>query len=123
MQEKYIENLERQVVLADSQVCIALLTLLQQELTGYMRGGWMLRKAWRSYQHTYNQILQLHRRTFGNNPSGFHSMCSIASLSDTSPSSETAGPRPGPDSSPSGLRSSLSMLFSFAGLTTEPQTP
>lgn len=69
-QSEYVRKLERQVVLADSQVCAALLTLLQQELGGYVRGGWMLRKAWRVYQHTYNQILQLYRRTFGSSPSG-----------------------------------------------------
>ncbi|XP_075230787.1 tetratricopeptide repeat protein 39C-like [Lycorma delicatula] len=58
-------RLEEQIILADSQVCIALLTFLQQDVSGYMRGGWVLRKAWKVYQHTYQQILQLYRRTFG----------------------------------------------------------
>ncbi|XP_014213926.1 tetratricopeptide repeat protein 39C-like [Copidosoma floridanum] len=145
---EYVKKLERQVVLADSQVCAALLTLLQQEITGYVRGGWMLRKAWRVYQHTYNQILQLYRRTFGSAPSGFTSICSTPSgngngptsllQSPTSPTSPTSswsipswngssvGSAPLPStssSSPSGLRSSLSMLFSLAGITTEQQTP
>lgn len=52
-------------MLADSQVCIALLTFLQQDISGYMRGGWALRKAWKVYQHTYNQILELYKKTFG----------------------------------------------------------
>ncbi|OAD58484.1 Tetratricopeptide repeat protein 39C, partial [Eufriesea mexicana] len=64
----YVNKLEKQIVFADSQVCSAILTLLQQELTGYVRGGWMLRKAWRVYQHTHSQILQLHQRTFGSSP-------------------------------------------------------
>lgn len=64
--------MERQIVLADSQVCSAILTLLQQELTGYVRGGWMLRKAWRVYQHAHSQILQLYYRTFGSNPWGMY---------------------------------------------------
>lgn len=69
-QKDYVNKLERQIVLADSQVCSAILTLLQQELTGYVRGGWILRKAWRVYQHAYTQISQLYRRTFGTNPTG-----------------------------------------------------
>ncbi|KAG8232492.1 hypothetical protein J437_LFUL011261 [Ladona fulva] len=58
------EHLEQQVILADSQVCVALLTFLQQDLSGYVKGGWVLRKAWKVYQHTYAQILQLYRKTF-----------------------------------------------------------
>uniref|UniRef100_A0A1B6CUZ4 Tetratricopeptide repeat protein 39C n=1 Tax=Clastoptera arizonana TaxID=38151 RepID=A0A1B6CUZ4_9HEMI len=59
------QRLEEQIMLADSQVCIALLTFLQQDISGYMRGGWALRKAWKVYQHTYNQILELYKKTFG----------------------------------------------------------
>ncbi|XP_046659988.1 tetratricopeptide repeat protein 39C-like [Homalodisca vitripennis] len=58
-------RLEQQVILADTQVCLALLTFLQQDMSGCVRGGWLLRKAWRVYQHTYNQILTLYRQTFG----------------------------------------------------------
>ncbi|XP_076756953.1 tetratricopeptide repeat protein 39C-like [Xylocopa sonorina] len=136
----YVNKLERQIVLADSQVCSAILTLLQQELTGYVRGGWMLRKAWRVYQHAYSQILQLYQRTFGSNPSvGFNtrrsSSCNGSSYSLQSPliaspgSSEWSIPscngstNPTPISSHSGLRSSLSMFFSLTGITSEQQTP
>ncbi|PSN55659.1 Tetratricopeptide repeat protein 39C [Blattella germanica] len=59
------EKLEEQIILADSQVCVALLTFLQQDLTSYVKGGWVLRKAWKVYQHTYSQILQLYKKTFG----------------------------------------------------------
>lgn len=57
--------MEEQIILADSQVCVALLTFLQQDLTSYVRGGWVLRKAWKVYQHTYTQILNLYKKTFG----------------------------------------------------------
>ncbi|PBC25545.1 Tetratricopeptide repeat9C [Apis cerana cerana] len=135
----YVNKLERQIVLADSQVCSAILTLLQQELTGYVRGGWMLRKAWRVYQHAHSQILQLYHRTFGSNPSGFDTRCSIPSCNDFSyslqsphspgssewsiPSSNGSTNNLTPTSSPSGLRSSLSMFFSLTGITSEQQTP
>ncbi|XP_032672032.1 tetratricopeptide repeat protein 39C-like [Odontomachus brunneus] len=133
----YVNKLERQIVLADSQVCSAILTLLQQELTGYVRGGWMLRKAWRVYQHAYTQISQLYHRTFGTNPTGL-SPCNGTPTSNgyhlqspQSPgSSEWSIPSCNgyannmtPVSSPSGLRSSLSMFFSLTGITSEQQTP
>ncbi|KAL6421808.1 hypothetical protein ACFW04_010971 [Cataglyphis niger] len=133
----YVNKLERQIVLADSQVCSAILTLLQQELTGYVRGGWMLRKAWRVYQHAYNQISQLYRRTFGTNPTGLSPYCGTPTSNGSSlqspqspESSEWSIPSCNgyvnnvtPVSSPSGLRSSLSMFFSLTGITSEQQTP
>lgn len=69
-QNEYARRLERQIIVADTKVCSAMLTLVQQQVSGYVRGGWMMRKAWRVYQHTYLQILHLYRRTFGTNPSG-----------------------------------------------------
>ncbi|XP_043790093.1 tetratricopeptide repeat protein 39C-like [Apis laboriosa] len=135
----YVNKLERQIVLADSQVCSAILILLQQEVTGYVRGGWMLRKAWRVYQHAHSQILQLYHRTFGSNPSGFDTRCSTPSCNGSSrslqsphspgssewsiPSSNGSTNNLTPISSPSGLRSSLSMFFSLTGITSEQQTP
>ncbi|KAG7209648.1 hypothetical protein KM043_011294 [Ampulex compressa] len=137
--KEYVTRLERQIVLADSQVCSAILTFLQQELTGYVRGGWMLRKAWRIYQHAYTQISQLYQRTFGTSPTGLETAhttlpCNGSSYSLQSPqspgSSEWSIPSSNgstsltpPSSSPSGLRSSLSMLFSLTGITAEQQIP
>ncbi|XP_043260175.1 tetratricopeptide repeat protein 39C-like [Colletes gigas] len=135
----YVNRLERQIVLADSQVCSAILTLLQQELTGYVRGGWMLRKAWRVYQHAHTQISQLYQRTFGADPVGFESTCSTPSCNGSSyslqsphspgssewsiPSCNGSTNNLTPITSPSGLRSSLSMFFSLTGITSEQQTP
>ncbi|CAK9815934.1 Tetratricopeptide repeat protein 39C [Anthophora plagiata] len=137
--KEYVNKLERQIVLADSQVCLAILTLLQQEITGYVRGGWMLRKAWRVYQHAYTQILQLYQRTFGSNPRGFDTKCNTLSCNDSSyslhspqspgssewsiPSCNDSINKSTSILSPSGLRSSLSMFFSLTGITSEQQTP
>ncbi|XP_066585214.1 tetratricopeptide repeat protein 39C-like [Prorops nasuta] len=134
---EYVHKLERQIVLADSQVCSAILTFLQQELTGYVRGGWMLRKAWRVYQHAYSQISQLYRRTFGTSPSGFEADSlrqrngstlhlrtpQSPGVSEWSIPSCNGSLDPTPIASPSGLRSSLSMLFSLTGFSTEQQIP
>lgn len=61
-------RLEEQIILADCQVGSALLTfLIQRDKSAFVRGGWALRKAWKIYQHTYSQILNLYKRTFGTN--------------------------------------------------------
>lgn len=63
---KSLENqLETQIIYADSQVCIAILTFLQQDISGYFKGGWVLRKAWKVYQKTYKDILQLYKDNIG----------------------------------------------------------
>lgn len=135
----YVNKLERQIILADTQVFSAVSLFLQQELTGYVRGCWILRKAWRVYQHAYNQIFQLYRRTFGTNPTGFNPGCCITPTSNGSSLQSPQSPESSEwsipscngytnnvtpvSSSPSGLRSSLSMLFSLTGITSEQQTP
>lgn len=64
-----IENqLEHQIILADSQVCIAILTFLQQDFTGYFKGSWVLRKAWKIYQQTYIDIKTLYNEIVGDLP-------------------------------------------------------
>nr|XP_031829643.1 tetratricopeptide repeat protein 39C-like [Nomia melanderi] len=135
----YVNRLERQIVLADSKFCRAILTLLQQELTGYVRGGWTLRKAWKVYQYAHSQIWQLYQHTFGRKPSGVHTRCSTPSSIDSSYSLHSPHSQGSselsisscndlangtPVSSPSSLRNSLSMLFSLTGITAcEQQTP
>ncbi|KAJ8986120.1 hypothetical protein NQ317_005590 [Molorchus minor] len=64
-QRTLAEQLETQVILADSQVCIAILTFLQQDISGYFKGGWVLRKAWKVYQRVYKDILQLYKDHIG----------------------------------------------------------
>lgn len=59
------DNLETQIILADSQLCIATLTFLQQDIAGYFKGGWVMRKSWKVYQHAYNEISQLYKQIVG----------------------------------------------------------
>uniref|UniRef100_A0A6A7GBJ8 Tetratricopeptide repeat protein 39C-like n=1 Tax=Hirondellea gigas TaxID=1518452 RepID=A0A6A7GBJ8_9CRUS len=49
-------QLERLVVMADCQVLLALLNFLQQELGSMMRGGWVLRRAWKLYDNTHARL-------------------------------------------------------------------
>lgn len=59
------ESLETQIILADSQVCLAILTFLQQDISGYFKGSWVLRKAWKVYETTFQEILQLYKDVTG----------------------------------------------------------
>ncbi|KAL0278367.1 UNVERIFIED_CONTAM: hypothetical protein PYX00_000203 [Menopon gallinae] len=116
-------KLEEQIILADSQVCIALLTFLQQDLTSYVKGGWVLRKAWKVYQHTYSQILTLYKKAYGDDAvipgSQFPSWqvvtrsCSNSSLLSPSRSSEWSVPST-PSTNSNAFRNPLSYLASFA---------
>lgn len=63
--EDVARTLECQIILADTQVCVAILTFLQQEFTGYLKGSWVLRKAWKIYQQTYTQVLNLYKAKIG----------------------------------------------------------
>ncbi|KAK9881285.1 hypothetical protein WA026_015407 [Henosepilachna vigintioctopunctata] len=59
------DTLETQIILADSQVCLAILVFLQQDISGYLKAGWVLRKAWKVYQSTYTDILNLYNSQIG----------------------------------------------------------
>lgn len=51
--QQYVIYLEEQIILADTQLCLGILTFLMQDYKGYMKGCWMMRKAWKIYQKTY----------------------------------------------------------------------
>ncbi|KAL3272441.1 hypothetical protein HHI36_013921 [Cryptolaemus montrouzieri] len=74
------ESLETQIILADSQVCLAILVFLQQDISGYLKAGWVLRKAWKVYQSTYTDILNLYNKQIG--PLNLPDPTSICSSSD-----------------------------------------
>ncbi|XP_051549767.1 tetratricopeptide repeat protein 39C-like [Myxocyprinus asiaticus] len=62
-----VDRLQRQIIVADCQVYLAVLSFIKQELSAYIKGGWILRKAWKMYNKCYSDISQLqeacHRRS------------------------------------------------------------
>lgn len=60
-----VERLEHQIVIADVQLCSAILTFLTQDISGMMRGSWLLKRAWKIYQSVYQQIYALYRDSVG----------------------------------------------------------
>lgn len=63
-------QLETQIILADSYLLTAALTFMQQDLSGYFKGGWVLRKAWKQYQGVYAEISKLNELVEKNNKKG-----------------------------------------------------
>ncbi|MEE6464191.1 hypothetical protein FKM82_006210 [Ascaphus truei] len=51
-----IDRLQRQIIVADCQVYLAVLSFVKQELSAYIKGGWILRKAWKIYNKCYVDI-------------------------------------------------------------------
>lgn len=54
-----VDRLQRQIIVADCQVYLAVLSFVKQEISAYIKGGWILRKAWKMYNKCYSDINQL----------------------------------------------------------------
>lgn len=54
-----VDRLQRQIIIADCQVYLAVLSFIKQELSSYIKGGWILRKAWKMYNRCYSDITHL----------------------------------------------------------------
>ncbi|XP_069477013.1 tetratricopeptide repeat protein 39C isoform X2 [Ambystoma mexicanum] len=54
--QSMIDRLQRQIIVADCQVYLAVLSFVKQELSSYIKGGWILRKAWKIYNKCYVDI-------------------------------------------------------------------
>uniref|UniRef100_A0A9J8BFU6 Tetratricopeptide repeat domain 39C n=1 Tax=Cyprinus carpio carpio TaxID=630221 RepID=A0A9J8BFU6_CYPCA len=54
-----VDGLQRQIIVADCQVYLAVLCFVKQEISAYIKGGWILRKAWKMYNKCYSDISQL----------------------------------------------------------------
>ncbi|KAK6491952.1 tetratricopeptide repeat protein 39C isoform X1 [Huso huso] len=51
-----IDRLQRQIIVADCQVYLAVLSFVKQEVSAYIKGGWILRRAWKIYNKCYSDI-------------------------------------------------------------------
>ncbi|CAH1773689.1 unnamed protein product [Owenia fusiformis] len=59
------EKLQRQIIIADCMICQAMLTFINQDITSYVKGGWILRKAWKIYEKIHKEITHLHNTAKG----------------------------------------------------------
>ncbi|KAM9632497.1 tetratricopeptide repeat protein 39C isoform 2-T2 [Trichechus inunguis] len=66
-----IDRLQRQIIIADCQVYLAVLSFVKQELSAYIKGGWILRKAWKIYNKCYldiNALQELYQKKLTEEP-------------------------------------------------------
>ncbi|CAG0912558.1 unnamed protein product [Notodromas monacha] len=106
------EVLYRELIAADCQILQAVLTFLGQNLQSYIRGGWMLRKAWIRYQDLFSKLRAMCCKflgTHGQNIPEFlrNELTTLMniSLSDAAPD----------DSAPASASSSKSQVFQDGG--------
>ncbi|KAK5919584.1 hypothetical protein CgunFtcFv8_023460 [Champsocephalus gunnari] len=98
-----VDRLQRQIIIADCQVYLAVLSFIKQELSSYIKGGWILRKAWKMYNKCYSDITHLQegsrRRASQQQAAAPPSLCS----SDASHHSRSSSPGPSPSLRPDGI--------------------
>ncbi|XP_010783611.1 tetratricopeptide repeat protein 39C [Notothenia coriiceps] len=98
-----VDRLQRQIIIADCQVYLAVLSFIKQELSSYIKGGWILRKAWKMYNKCYSDITHLQegsrRRASQQQAAGPPSLSS----SDASHHSRSSSPGPSPSLRPDGI--------------------
>lgn len=66
-----VDRLQRQIIIADCQVYLAVLSFVKQELSAYIKGGWILRKAWKIYNKCYvdiNALQELYQKKLTEEP-------------------------------------------------------
>lgn len=73
-QSSLAERLENQIILADVHLCSAILTFLTQDISGMMRGSWLLKRAWKVYQNVYQRIYSLYKDSVGDDADVLHNL-------------------------------------------------
>jgi len=53
------ERIQRQVIVGDSLLYQAILVFTGQDIPSYIKGGWLLRKAWKIYEKLYKEVTSL----------------------------------------------------------------
>ncbi|XP_023256782.1 tetratricopeptide repeat protein 39C-like, partial [Seriola lalandi dorsalis] len=96
-----VDRLQRQIIIADCQVYLAVLSFIKQELSAYIKGGWILRKAWKMYNKCYSDITHLQEGS-RRRASQQQAMPS-PSLSSSSDRSRSSSPGPSPSHRPDGI--------------------
>ncbi|XP_068425636.1 tetratricopeptide repeat protein 39C-like [Clinocottus analis] len=91
-----VDRLQRQIIIADCQVYLAVLSFIKQELSSYIKGGWILRKAWKMYNKCYSDITHLQEGRRRRASEQKATVPPSLSSSDTSSHSRSFSPGPSP---------------------------
>lgn len=74
------DRMQRQIIIADSLLYQAVLTFTHQDIPSYIKGGWLLRRAWKIYEKLHREISELLSR---------HSQTKLSQSSDSISSSNS----------------------------------
>ena len=55
------ERILRQIILADCQLYMAMLVMIRQEVSGYIKGGLLIRKGYKMYEKIYKEIGKIYK--------------------------------------------------------------
>ncbi|XP_019959435.1 tetratricopeptide repeat protein 39C-like isoform X2 [Paralichthys olivaceus] len=91
-----VDRLQRQIIIADCQVYLAVLSFIKQELSAYIKGGWILRKAWKMYNKCYSDITHLQEGSSRKKESEHKMSPSLSSSSEPSVHRRSSSPGPSP---------------------------
>ncbi|KAM4551981.1 tetratricopeptide repeat protein 39C-like [Odontesthes bonariensis] len=99
-----VDRLQRQIIIADCQVYLAVLSFIKQELSAYIKGGWILRKAWKMYNKCYSDITHLQEcnRRRASEQQGVSSVSPSSTL-DQSDRGRSSSPGPSPSQRPDSI--------------------
>ncbi|XP_035027238.1 tetratricopeptide repeat protein 39C [Hippoglossus stenolepis] len=100
-----VDRLQRQIIIADCQVYLAVLSFIKQELSAYIKGGWILRKAWKMYNKCYSDITHLQEGSSRKKESEHKSKPSPSSSAEPSVQSRSSSPGPSPSQRLDGISS------------------
>ena len=56
------DKIQRQVIVGDSLLYQAILVFTGQDIPSYVKGGWLLRRAWKIYEKLYKEVTQLREK-------------------------------------------------------------
>ncbi|XP_071948987.1 tetratricopeptide repeat protein 39C-like [Antedon mediterranea] len=59
------DRLQRLIILADCQLYMAMIIFSRFEISGFVKGGWLIRKAFKLYEKTYKEIAAVYKDRFG----------------------------------------------------------
>ncbi|KAM7400590.1 hypothetical protein PAMA_005002 [Pampus argenteus] len=98
-----VDRLQRQIIIADCQVYLAVLSFIKQELSAYIKGGWILRKAWKMYNKCYSDITHLQEGSRRRASEQAMPSPSPSSSSRRSDHNRSSSPRPSPSQTLDGI--------------------
>ena len=55
------ERIQRQIITADCQLYMAMLVMIRQEVSGFIKGGLLIRKGYKMYEKIYKEIGKIYK--------------------------------------------------------------